>query len=400
MKYIVLVPDGMADEPLMQLGGKTPLEAAHTPHMDFLVKNGLSGLVQTIPDGFPPGSDIGNLALMGYDPKICFSGRSPLEAANMGIMLAEDEVAFRCNLTTIVDEKMVDYSAGHITSEEAADLITALNNQLKNAQVRFYPGKSYRHILVIKSNDKSSFIKVKTTPPHDILNQSVAVFLPQGGQSDFLLDLMRQSVEILANHPVNKKRLQAGLLPATRIWLWGQGAKPHLPLFKDRYGLSGSVISAVDLVNGIGRLAGLDVIDVPGANGYYDTNYEGKAKYGLDSLKQHDFIYIHIEAPDEAGHNGDWENKKLSIEKIDAMVVKPIRDYIEQYPQTRVLIAPDHPTPIAKRTHTRAPVPFVIAGHGVRSNGLMVFSEASAASKGIIYQSGESLLKSFFDQSV
>lgn len=396
MKYIVLVPDGMADEPNRAIGQRTPLEEAHTPNMDWLASQGLSGLVQTIPEGLPPGSDVGNLALMGYNPLKCYSGRAPLEAANMGVMLGVNDIAFRCNLVTIDNGLMADYSAGHITSEEAAVLIADLGQALSEMGIKFYPGKSYRHLMVITSARVAEFKAIKTTPPHDILNKFIQSYLPQGPQQELLLDLMEKSKAVLHKHPINQERIKQGLAPATMIWLWGQGGKPQLPLFKDVFGVTGSVISAVDLVNGIGRLAGLDVIDVPGANGYYDTNYAGKAEYGLNSLKQHDFIYIHIEAPDEAGHNGDWENKRISIEKIDELVVAKIIDYVKANPDTRVLISPDHPTPVGLRTHTRASVPFILYGPGIQSNGVSGYSEAKAQAIGKVVDSGEALLTLMF----
>ena len=395
-KFIVLVPDGMADEPVDMLGGKTPLEAAHTPWMDQLVKKGISGLVQTIPDNYPPGSDIGNLALMGYDPAQCFTGRAPLEAANMNIILAANEMAFRCNVVTSFDGNMTDYSAGHISSEEAAILIKDLDKALGSSTIRFYPGKSYRHLMVLTTDEIEGFSKVNTKPPHDILNQPIEGFLPQGTHAKVLLTLMEKSKTVFANHPVNQARMAKGLLPVTMIWLWGQGKKPQLPLLKDKFGITGSVISAVDLVNGIGRLAGLAVIDVPGANGYYDTNYVGKVEYALTSLKQHDFVYIHIEAPDEAGHNGDAKAKKECIEKIDALVVKRLIDFMTTNSDVRLLISPDHPTPVAKRTHTRSAVPFVMAGQGIVTNGLTALGETQAQHKGVLFDSGAALLTAFF----
>ena len=353
MKYIILVPDGLADEPLKELGGKTPMEAAHTPHMDYLAQNGFSALTQTIPDGMPPGSDIGNLALMGYDPKKNFSGRASLEAANLGIKLKDDEVVFRCNLVTVKDGKMVDYSAGHISSDEAKNLIEHLERAIDWPDVRFYPGKSYRHLMVLKTINVPNMLAIKTTPPHDIMDQPIKSYLPAGPQSDILLKIMEKSKQILGTHQINKIREDSGENPANMIWLWGQGARPNLPLFKDRYGLSGAVISAVDLVNGIGRLAGLDVIDVPGANGYYDTNYKGKAEYALDSLKKHDFVYVHVEATDEAGHNGDWKAKVECCEHFDKEIVGPIMKFFKKPKGVRILVCPDHPTPVAKRTHDR-----------------------------------------------
>ena len=394
MKFIVLVPDGMADEPVPQLDNKTPLEAAKTPNMDFLAKFGFSGLVQTIPDGLPAGSDIGNLALMGYDPTVNFSGRAPLEAANLGVLLDVDEVAFRCNLVTIKEGRMFDYSAGHITTEEASNLIEYLDRSLSWPDIRFYVGKSYRHLLVVKTINVEKMLKVATTPPHDIVSQPIAAFLPHGPQADLLLNIMERSKNILEGHQINKLRTSGNDNPATMIWLWGQGNKPELANFRKEHGLSGSVISAVDLVNGIGRLAGLNVIDVPGANGYYDTNYLGKAEYAIDSLKENDFVYVHVESPDEAGHNGDWKAKKECIEKFDHDVVGTILEYVKKNHNVRVLVAPDHPTPVNKRVHTRNPVPFVMYGKGIVSNNIHVFTEATA-SAGVRFASGKDLIHYF-----
>ena len=396
MKYIVLVPDGLADEPLSELGGKTPMEAADTPNMDYLVEHGFSGLVQTIPDGMPPGSDIGNLSLMGYDPRKNFSGRASLEAANLGINLKNDEVVFRCNLVTIKDGILVDYSAGHISSDEAKHLIDHLERVIDWPDVRFYSGKSYRHLLVVKTLNVSNMLMIKTTPPHDIINQPIGSYLPTGPQSDSLLKLMEKSKSILATHQVNKMREDLGDNPANMIWLWGQGSRPNLPSFKDVYGLTGAVISAVDLVNGIGRLAGLDVIDVPGANGYYDTNYKGKAEYAINALKKHDFVYVHVEATDEAGHNGDWKAKVECCAHFDKEVVGTIVKNFGKSKDVRILVCPDHPTPVAKRVHDRAPVPFVIWGDGIKSNGLKAYSEKAASTVGLKFKSGQDMIQFFF----
>jgi 2,3-bisphosphoglycerate-independent phosphoglycerate mutase len=379
MKYIILVPDGMADEPVVALGGKTPLEAAKTPNMDTMAQSGFSGMVKTIPDGFPPGSDIGNLSLLGYEPAQNFSGRAPLEAANMGIMLADDEVAFRCNLVTIDDNVMVDYSAGHITTEEAAPVIAKLNAVLESDDVKFYAGKSYRHLVVIKTKYVAEFLKIKCVPPHDIPGQEVTAYLPNGDQSEFILGLMEKAKKILKGQKANA------------IWLWGQGKRPQLSSFKEKFGLSGSIISAVDLVNGIGRLAGLDIINVPGATGYYDTNYAGKAEYALDSLKTKDFVYIHVEAPDEAGHNGDHQEKVKAIENIDREIVGRILKRFASE-DVRVLISPDHPTPVGKKTHTRTPVCFLMYGRGVEANKLLDYSEKSAGQAGLKFNSGAQMV--------
>ena len=385
MKYIILVPDGMADEPLKELGGKTPLEAAHTPFMDTMAKNGFIGLVQTIPDGLPPGSDIGNLALLGYDPEQNYTGRAPLEAASMKINLADDELAFRCNMVTIKDDVMVDYSAGHITTKEADQLIVALNQNLAGSEIKFYTGKSYRHIMVIKTKHKEKLLKIKCVPPHDIIDKNVKDFLPSGDGCEAVINLMDASRGIFAKHKT----------AASQIWLWGQGGRPKLELFEKRYGFRGSIISAVDLVTGIGYLTGLEVVNVPGATGYYDTNYKGKAQYALASLKEKDFVYVHVEAPDEAGHNGDYKEKVKAIENIDREIVGALLKWSGARNDVRILIAPDHPTPVAKRTHTRAPVCFVMTGAGIAANGKSSFSEKKAAEVGLKFKSGQDLIRHF-----
>lgn len=395
MKHIILVPDGVADEPLNELGGKTPLEYANTPFMDRMAREGLCGMVRIIPQGMSPGSDIGNMAVLGYDPRKGFSGRSPLEAANLGVILKDDEIAFRCNLVTITDGRMIDYSAGHISIGEAAEIMNDVARELSDDKIRFYTGKSYRHITVIQTGDLAPYLKTKCTPPHDILDLPVSSYLPNGPMSGALLSLAERAKPLLAAHRVNKARLSRGESPANALWFWGQGGKPALELFKTRYGVSGSIISAVDLVNGIGKLVGLNVIAVPGATGYYDTNYLGKAQYGLNSLKDHDFIYIHVEATDEAGHNGDIKAKVDCVEKFDRYVVGTALEYCKMNPDTRVLVTPDHPTPLAKRTHTDAPVPFVMIGKDVERNGMDGYNERSASIAGIRFNSGEEMVRYF-----
>ena len=393
MKYIILVPDGVADEPLEVLGGKTPLEAAHTPFMDALAAGGLSGMVRIIPPGMAPGSDVGNMSVMGYDATKGFSGRAPLEAANLGIILENNELAFRCNLVTIYDEAMIDYSAGHISIEDAAEIMQTISAQLSDDKVKFYTGKSYRHIAVVKTDDPAAFIHTRCTPPHDIMGRKVAPYLPQGPGADFLAGYARKAAGILKDHPVNKRRVQAGHESANSVWFWGQGGKPALETFAQRYGLTGSIISAVDLVNGIGRLVGLDIINVPGATGYYDTNYRGKADYGLASLATKDLVYIHVEATDEAGHNGDVKAKVEAVESFDRHIVGPVLDYVRSCKDARVLVTPDHPTPIAKRTHTSVPGPCVIYGKGIEHNGLDSYNEVSAARAGVIFDSGVTMVR-------
>ena len=395
MKYIVIVPDGMADYPIEVLGNKTPLEVAHRTNMDYLAQHGFCGLVQTIPPKMKPGSDIGNLALMGYDPRKYFSGRAALEAASMGIQLASDEIAFRCNLVTVENHQMVDYSAGHIASKEASILIDELNKNLDSDHYRFYAGKSYRHILVMKVHHVNDFLNIQCTPPHDIIGQQIRKYLPQGKKSEQILKLMEKSKKILAHHPVNKVRVDLKENPANMIWLWGQGTKPNLPPFAERFGVKGAIISAVDLVNGIGKLAGLDVIDVPGITGYYDTNYFGKAQYALKALETHDFVFVHIEATDEAGHNGDMKAKIACIEKIDRDIVGTILNHFNQQDDVRIMVLPDHPTPVALRTHTNDPVGFVMFGKGISPNGSIKYTESATMEKGLKFNSGEELMEYF-----
>ncbi len=395
MKYVVIVPDGMADEPVKILKNKTPLEEADTPNMDYLAQNGLTGLVKTIPDGMDPGSEIGNLALLGYNPQQCFFGRAPLEAASQDIMLAEDEVAFRCNLVTVQDDIMMDYSAGHITTKEAAVFIDELNKKLTLPNIKFYLGKSYRHLLILKTKFAKDFFEIHSTPPHNIQGQNIKKYVPRGNRSELLGDLMEKSRSIFAGHPINQVRIDLKENPATMIWLWGQGIKPKLPQFTEKFGVKGGIISAVDLVTGIGKLTGLKVINVPGITGYYDTNYLGKAEYALKFLQKNDFVYIHIEAPDEAGHNGDVRMKIASIEHIDKDIVGTILKYFKDKENVRILVASDHPTPVEKRAHTREPVGFVMFGKGITPDGAAKFSESLAKEKGLKFQSGEELMRHF-----
>jgi 2,3-bisphosphoglycerate-independent phosphoglycerate mutase len=395
MKYIVVVPDGMADEPVEGLGGKTPLQAAQAVNMDYLAQHGSIGLVQTIPTGMNPGSDIGNMAILGYDPKTYHCGRAPLEAANQNIILKKNEIALRCNLITVTNGEMADYSAGHITTKEADELIKSLNKTLGNDSAKFYTGKSYRHLLVLKVEDPQVIMKIKTTPPHDILSKEIKDYLPKGRDAKILLDLMEQSTHILANHPINQVRADLKEHPADMIWLWGQGTSPTLPTFQQKFGLEGGIISAVDLVNGIGRLANLEVIDVPGITGYYDTNYLGKAQYALNALKTKDFVYIHIEAPDEAGHNGDVRAKIEAIEKVDKDIIGTILNHFDPNDDFRLLVLPDHPTPVGKRTHTADPVCYVMYGKGIPRDGAQHYNEVTAQEKGLKFESAEALLEFF-----
>ena len=394
MKYLLVVPDGVADLPLPELGGKTPLEKANTPHMDRLVKQGTLGRVQTVPKELPSGSDVAGMSLLGYDPKRYYTGRAPLEAAGRGISLKDGEVAFRCNLVTIQDGKMQDYSAGHISSEEAGLLIEALQKELGNEHFRFYPGVQYRHILITTAEYKD----VRCTPPHDIAEKKISLYDPEGNGSEALKVLMASSEGILSEQPVNQKRIDAGKLPATQIWLWGQGTKPNLPSFKEQYGLSGSVISAVDLVRGVGASIGLEVLNVPGATGYFDTNYRGKAQAALNALSKKDFVLVHVESTDEAGHMGNATLKIKAIEDFDREVVGTLLEGAVRFKEIAILLLPDHTTSTAVRTHTHDPVPFAVYGTGIAANGFSAYNETEAARSGLWIGEGFTLMKRFLQK--
>lgn len=398
MKYIVLLGDGMADYPIPCLDGKTPLEKANKPNMDFLARNGRMGIVKTVPDGFPPGSDVANLSVFGYDPKLYYTGRSPLEAVSMGVQMEDSDIAIRCNLVTLSgednyeDKTMLDYSSGEITTEESRELIHAIAEGLNSDTFSFHPGISYRHCLIWKNGK----FGVKFTPPHDISGKKIASYLPSGDNCDVFLSLMKRSEAILKDHPVNLKRIKNGQNPATSIWLWGEGSKPNLIPFSKKYGISGSVISAVDLVHGIGILAGLKTVHVAGATGNINTNFRGKAKAALDELeKSSDFVYVHIEAPDECGHQGLMEEKIKSIEKIDSETLAFLLKGLEKW-EYSLLLMPDHPTPLSIRTHSRDPVPFVIYSNKEHlSNPGLCYSERDAAATGLYIDKGHTLMDMF-----
>ena len=402
MKYLVMVADGMSDYSLEELDGRTPLESSKVPNMNFLAKNGLVGIAHTIPKGMTPASDVANLSILGYDPSKYYSGRGPLEAANMGIDLSEDDVAFRCNLVTEDNGKLVDYSAGHITSKESTILIEEVEKKLGRKNIIFYPGVSYRHLMVVKGGrqyeidgKKVDLSKISYMPPHDVVGMKIQDNLPKGKGAELLVDLMKKSKKVLEAIDVNKVRVDLKENPGNMIWLWGQGTKPTLPKFKERFGLDGSIVSAVDLVNGIGKLIGLEVIKVPGATGYYDTNYQGKADYAIESLKKRDFVFIHVEAPDEAGHNKDIRAKITAIENFDRHIVGTARKHFKNREEVRMMVLPDHSTPISKGTHTTDPIPFVVYGSGVESDSTTVFSEKSAAASRLVVSSGWQLMEDF-----
>lgn len=398
MKYIVLLGDGMADWPLEELGGKTPLEAAHKPTMDALAKRSSIGLVKHVPEGMPAGSDVANLSAFGFNPREYYTGRSPLEAISMGIRLADDDIALRCNLVTLSDEenystsRMLDYSAGEITTSEAAELIQAVADELNGNGFSFYPGISYRHCLVWKKGA----LDIQLTPPHDISGKTITDYLPKGSKSNLIYALMQKSVPILKDHPVNRRRVEKGLNPATSIWLWGQGRKPAIPLFVEKYGLCGSVISAVDLIKGIGKASGMKSVEVEGATGNIHTNFRGKAEAALKELREgRDFVYIHVEAPDECGHQGLLQEKVSSIELIDRDVLGMLLSGLEGEAFSLMLL-PDHPTPIAIKTHTPEPVPYLIYRSGDPVfNPSAIYTEAYCKEHGNYVSEGYTLMDQF-----
>lgn len=362
MKYIVIIGDGMADRPLQELSGKTPLQQAFKPNMDRLAREGIIGKIRTVPPGFHPGSDIANLNILGYDPRVFYSGRAPLEAASIGIILKDEDIAYRCNLVTLTYDKdrskvfMEDYSGGHISTEEARELMNEIHNTLGTEQISFYPGVSYRHIMVWTSGASD----IECTPPHDITGKNIADYLPVGNGEDVLREIMFKASDILEGHPINRDRVKRGDKPANSIWFWGQGKKLNLPSFRQKYALDGALVSAVDLMKGLAIGAGFEILNVPGITGYLDTNYAGKAEAALKSLERVDIAYIHVEAPDEAGHSGNYRDKIKAIEDFDALVVGNVLRGIEAFGEYRILILPDHATPIELKTHSDEPVPFVI----------------------------------------
>lgn len=400
MKYIVVLGDGMSDYPVKELGDKTPLECANKPRIDYLCQKGEIGLVSNVPESLKPGSDVANLSAMGYDPEIYYSGRSPLEAVSMGVDIKETDVVFRCNVVTVSDEenyedkRVIDHSADEITTDEAKELIKSVNEAFKNEYLTFYPGVSYRHAMVW---DKGS-LNVELTPPHDILERRIGDYIPKGDGADIIFDMMKKSYEILKNHPVNIARVEKGLNPANSIWIWGEGKKPKLESFKKLYGLDGAVISAVDLIKGIAICADLKSIDVEGATGNIHTNFDGKAQAAVDALKNGaDFIYIHLEAPDECGHRHEIENKVKSIELIDEKIVGYIVDEMNKIGEEyKVLILPDHPTPLDLRTHTRDAVPYVLYDStNEKNNDFSCYTEENAKKSSKYFDKGYKLLSEF-----
>ncbi len=395
MKYLVVLCDGMADTPVASLGGKTPMEAAHKENMDALVREAVVGTAKTVPDGMKPGSDVANLSALGYNPAECYTGRSPLEAASIGIDLAEDEYAIRCNLVTLSDEEnyadktMVDYCAGDISTEEATEIINWLAKKMPEG-VKLYPGVSYRHCLVWKNSLPDIG---ELTPPHDISGRKITGYLPDPEKAGVLLTLMEESNKILMQHPVNQARIAAGKHPANSIWLWGQGRKAALQSFTEKTGLRGAVISAVDLIKGIGVLSGMEIINVPGATGYIDTDFDGKAAAAIRAFQEgNDLVYVHVEAPDECGHRGETENKVRAIELIDEKILGPVQQALAEMGEYRIMVLPDHPTPLAIRTHSSEPVPFMIYDSEFSCPGAPVFSEKAARETGLYIPNADRLM--------
>ncbi len=402
MKYAVILYDGMADLPVEALGGKTPMEKAHKPNFDNLASKGEVGIVRTVAPGLKPGSDVANLSVLGYDPKECYTGRSPLEAVSIGVKMLDDDITLRCNLVSLSDEanyedkKMVDYSGGDISTPEAAEIIKSVEEHFGNEIFKFYAGVQYRHCLVWH---KGTTDLGNMTPPHDISGKVVGEYLSKSENAKELIRMMKESYDFLMEHPVNKNRIAQGKLPANSIWLWGEGKKPMLPLFEDKFGLKGSIISAVDLLKGIGKCAGMNTPDVENCTGYIDTNFEGKAKKAVEEFNDGcDFVYVHFEAPDECGHRREAQNKVRSIELIDEKVLPVIIEGLEKFEDYKIMILPDHPTPILTATHSSEPVPYMIYHKAdEKRSGVESINENSAKTTGNYVDFGPDLIKKFLN---
>jgi 2,3-bisphosphoglycerate-independent phosphoglycerate mutase len=404
MKYAIVIPDGCADEPQEALGGKTPLQAAHKPHMDRVARTGVVGRSNNVPASLTPASDVATLSLFGYDPLRVYTGRAPLETAAMGLRLGPGDWAIRCNLVHVDKEEMRDFTAGHITSDDGAALMKAIQERLGGnvppafglaGQLEFHAGVSYRNILIYRGSDAPFRDDTKAQPPHDVPDRPIADHLPKGPGSDLLRYLMEESRKVLGQHPVNQARARRGAKPATQIWLWGQGKAPRLETFDKVYAKKGAIISAVDLVRGVGILLGWKRIDVPGATGYLDTDYAAKGRYGVEALKDHDLVCVHVEAPDEASHEGKADEKVKALEQIDRHIVGPLVDALPRYGDWRILISPDHRTPLRTRAHAHGAVPFTVAGTAVAARGQASYDEAVAADSSLAFDQGHDLMKWF-----
>ncbi len=398
-KYVIVIPDGAADEPHESLGGKTPLQAATIPAMDRLAREGIVGRSRNVPDRFLPASDVATLSLFGYDPEQYYTGRAPLEAAAMGVALGPDDWAIRCNLMTIQDGRLTDFTAGHITSDEGRKLMESLHSALGRPEVEFLPGVSYRNLMIYRgrSGETRFSDETVTDPPHDHPNQPADEHLPRGPGSELLRELMTAATPLLADHPVNRERIRAGKAPANAIWLWGQGKAPSVPKFAEFRGLKGAIISAVDLVRGVAVLAGWNRIDVPGATGYLDTDYAAKGAHAIKALSDHDIVCVHVEAPDEASHEGRGDAKVEAIERIDRDIVAPVFQALQQYDQWRILVSPDHSTLLRTRAHDRAPVAWTMAGTGLPHSGLNYDEFAARDGGGPFLEQGFRLMDRLID---
>ena len=399
MKYVVLLCDGMADRPVDELGGLTPMEKAFKPNMNMLAKKAEVGLVKTVADGLKPGSDVANLSVLGYDPAVYYSGRSPLEAGSIGIDMKPTDVSLRCNLVTLSDEEnyddktIIDYCAGDISTAEAKILVDSLKEVFDNDEFTLYAGVSYRHCLIWNNGT----LDLGTlTPPHDITGKPIKGHLPNHPNAKKLYEMMKKSYDVLKNHPLNLERIARGERPANSMWFWGEGVRKPLASFEEKFGLRGSMISAVDLLKGIGKFSGMNVVNVEGATGYLDTNFEGKAQAAIDELKNgSDFVYIHVEAPDECGHRHEIENKVKSIELIDKKILGPLLQALEEYDDYKIMILPDHPTPLSLRTHTNDPVPYMIYHKKGETAGVENLCEKSAEATGNYQAVGHKLIERF-----
>jgi 2,3-bisphosphoglycerate-independent phosphoglycerate mutase len=399
MKYVLVIPDGMGDNPVKKLGGRTPLEAARTPYMDFFAGHGAVGVCQNIPKGYMPGTDIGCMSVFGYDPRRYYTGRGPIEAAEHGIRLKKGDLAFRCNLVTVEKGLLKDFCAGHISTKEAGALLRSFSGRLTRAErkrVRFYPGDGtgYRNLMIYRGNP-DGMRRVVCAPPHDIMGRPYRKFLPKGKGADLLVGLMERSIGLFAEHPVNRLRARRGKGAASMIWLWGQGSTPSFPSFRKKYGLRGGVITAVDLVKGMGMLAGLEPIRVPGVTGYFDTNYRGKAEYALRALRKKDLVVIHVESTDEAGHMGDAKLKVKAIEDVDRLILGTLRKGLEQMGAYKIMVLPDHFTCVETRTHSSSPVPFLIYSSEREKEGPGKFCEKTAKASGISVPQGHRIMDLF-----
>ena len=391
-KYAIIVLDGAADYPLDVFDGKTPLQAAKTPNIDAISTSGRQGTVQTIPKGMAAGSDVAQMSLLGYDPREFYSGRAPIEAAAMGIQVTSEDWIFRCNLVTFADKLMADHSAGHISTDEAKKLIEEFARTMSgDKRLKFYPGVSYRHLCVISDVN----LKVTTVPPHDIIGKKVSRNLPKGKGAGYLNDIMKQSQQLFENHEINRVRRDLGENPVSSIWLWGQGHKAMMERFSKKFGIRGAAITAVDLVRGLAKLIHFDLLEVEGATGYLDTNYAGKGETAVDAIDDYDLVFVHIEAPDEAGHSGDAEAKKKAIERIDKHIVGPVHEALQSYESYRILVMPDHPTPVETQAHSDEPVPFAMAGEGVKGILKEPFSEENSFKSGFTIERGCDLMEYF-----